>query len=220
MAKPIDIFSEDRRKLSDILGKIVAYQKSLPDGRAVELDELQRAGVLSPSDTEFMSSNSVTYKPHRVSNYHAADMLHMPMSGGGCVFIGPAGHPLSKRRARLGDLQLIVRNFLKLPRQRDELLLHIEFTKHDGMGVASQFISFTIRSNVWRQRLPLLRTVAAEFGFSPFQDNEVQGRHALTFRVSADADHTAATVATLLGRGCGFPDDEEIVYSAGALDEA
>jgi hypothetical protein len=206
-------------KLSKILSKIVAYQRSLPDGRAVELGELRHAGVLSLSDIEFMSANSVTYKPHRLTDYHAMDMLHMPTEGG-CVFVGPEGRPPNKRRARLGEFQPIVQNFLSMPRPREELLLHIEFTKHDGMGVAPKFISFTIRSKVWRERLTFLRSVAAEFGFSPFQDNEVQGKHALTFQVSANADHTAATVAALLSRGCGFPNDAEIIYSAGALDES
>ena len=215
----MNFFSGDRRKLSKILSKIVAYQRSLPDGRAVELDELQREGVLSPSDIEFMSAKSVTYKPHRVSDYHAMDMLHIPKEGGGCVFIGPVGRSPSKRCARLSEFQPIVQNFLKMPRPRDELLLHIEFTEHDAMAVAPQFIIFNIRSKLWRQRLPSLRNVATEFGFSPFQDNEVQGSHSLTFDVSADADQTAAMVTALLSRGCGFPDEVEIIYSAGALDE-
>jgi hypothetical protein len=48
------------------------------------LDELQREGVLDAADIEFLSSNSVTYKPHRVSDYHALDMFHMPTADGGC----------------------------------------------------------------------------------------------------------------------------------------
>src|SRR5213596_1277291 len=111
--------------------KIVTYQHSLSNGRAVDLDELHRNGVLSPADAEFLSSHSVTYKPHRLSDYHAGDMLHMPTDGG-CVFIGPAGPPLTKRRASLGVFQSIVESFLRLPRPQDELLLHIEFTEHDG----------------------------------------------------------------------------------------
>ena len=61
---------------------------------------------------------------------------------------------------------------------------------------------------------------SAEFGLSPFQDEEVQSNWALTFRIAPDPAHTAAAVVALLSRGCGFADETEITYSAGALDEA
>src|SRR4051794_26738533 len=91
----------EQEQLHEILMKIVTYQKSLPDDRAVELDELQRQGVLSPSDAEFLTAHSVTYKPHRLSDYHAGDMIHMPTDDGCCVFVGPCGPEPTKRRASL-----------------------------------------------------------------------------------------------------------------------
>src|ERR1043165_3101639 len=149
----------EQQQLHEIFEKIVTYQLSLPDGRAVELDELRREGVLSTADAEFLSSHSVTYKPHRLSEYHATDMLHMPPDDG-CVFIGPSGPPLTKRRASLRVFQPIVESFLRLPRPQDELLLHIDFTEHDGMGVAPEMMCFTFRSSEWRQQLSAIRNVA------------------------------------------------------------
>jgi hypothetical protein len=146
-------------------------------------------------------------------------MLHMPTDGG-CVFIGPCGPPLTKRTAPLGDFPPIVESFLRLPKPQDELLLHIEFTEHDGMGVAPEMICFTLRGADWRQRLPAIRSVAAEFGFQPFQDEEVQSSWSLTFRIAPDPARTAAAVVALLSHGCGFTDGTEITYSAGALDAA
>jgi hypothetical protein len=210
----------DQERLHEILMKVVTYQHSLPDGRAVELDELRREGVLSLADIEFLTSHSVTYKPHSVSDFHALDMFHMPTDDGGCVFIGPSGPPLIKRSAPLSVFQPIVDSFLKLPRPQDELLLHIEFSEHDGMGVAPEMICFDLRGAEWRQRLPAIRGVAAEFGFHPFKDEEIQGSWSLTFCITPDAPRTASAVSALLSRGCGFTDETEIIYSAGALDEA
>src|SRR5438270_10486198 len=82
-----DIFSGDVGRLNEILTKVMAYQQSLRGGRAVELDELGREGILTSDDVAFMSAHSVTYKPHRLSDYHAGDMLHMPTQDDGCVFV-------------------------------------------------------------------------------------------------------------------------------------
>ena len=210
----------EHQQLHEILMKVVTYQHSLPDGRAVELDELRREGVLSPADAEFLTAHSVTYKPHRLADYHAGDMFHMPTDDGGCVFIGPGGPRLTKRRATLRVFQPIVESFLQLPRPRDELLLHIEFTEHDGMGVAPEMIGFNFQSAQWRARLAAIRDVAVEFGCHPFQDEEVQNSWTLTLRVVPDAARTAAAVVALLSRGCGFTDETQITYSAGALDAA
>jgi hypothetical protein len=221
MPDPNDItHPPEQEQLREILMKIVTYQHSLSDDRAVELDELRREGVLSRSDAEFLKSHSVTYKPHRLSDYHAGDMLHMPTDGGGCVFIGPSAPPLTKRRASLSAFHSITESFLRLPRPQDELLLHVEFTKLDGMGVAPEMICFRLRSASWRQRLAAIRSVAAEFGVRPFQDEEIQGSWSLTFRVRPDAGRTAAAVVALLSRGCGLSDATEVIYSAGALDAA
>ena len=209
----------DSERLSEILTKILTYQHRFPDGRAVELDELRREGVLSAADDEFMRLHSVTYKPHRLSDYHAGDTLHMPTDGG-CVFMGPSGPPLKKRRASLSSFQPIVEGFLKLPRAKDELLLHIELTEHDGMAVAPEGIFFNFRSPEWRRQLPLIRSVASEFDLQTFQDEEVQGSWTLTFGISRDPARTAGAVVALLRRGCEFTDESQVIYSAGALDEA
>ena len=212
--------SPEQERLNEILTKVVIYQHSLPDGRAVELEELEGEGILSSDDMAFLTAHSVTYKPHRVSDFHALDMFHMPTGDGGCVFIGPGGPPLTRRSAPLSVFAPVVDSFLRLPKPQDELLLHIEFTEHDGMGVAPEMICFTLRSAEWWQRLPAIRKVAAEFGFQPFQDEEIQSSWSLTFRIAPDAARTAAAVVALLSRGCGFTGETEIKYSAGAIDAA
>jgi hypothetical protein len=145
-------------------------------------------------------------------------MFHMPLADGGCVFIGPSGPPLAKRRAPLRDFRPIVENFLRLPLPQKELLLHIEFTEHDGMAVAPQLIIFNFASTQCRAMLPDVRTLARQLGLSPIQDEVVQESHTLTYRNCLDAVQTAAATITLLSRGCGFRDETEVVYSAGALD--
>jgi hypothetical protein len=205
-------------RLTEILSKIVSYQRSLPGGRAVELEELLQQGAVSQSDAEFLASHSVTYKPHSLSDYHAGDMFEMPTEDGGCVFIGPCRPQPTKRRSALRIFQPIVESFLNLPRPSDELLMYIEFTKDDGLGVAPEMIGFALCDASWRQRLPTIRGVAAEFGFQPFEDMEIQGVWQLTFRISPDASRTAAAVTALLSRGCGLRGESEVVYSAGALD--
>jgi hypothetical protein len=214
-----DNIPPEQERIHQLLMKVVAYQHSLADGRAVELDELKREGVLDPADVEFLTSNSVTYKPHSVSDYHALDMFHMPTSDGGCVFIGPSGPPLKKRRMPLQSFQAAVESFLNLPRPRDELLLHIEFSQNDGMAVAPEMICFTFGSIEWRERLPAIRAVAAEFGFEPLQDEVRQTSHLLTYTTGADPTRIASATVALLARGCGFADRAEITYSAGALDK-
>jgi hypothetical protein len=218
MANSLDFqIPPEQQQLHEIFMKIVVYQHLLPDGRAVELRELRDEGVLSPADFEFLTTHSVTYKPHRLSDYHASDMLHMPTDGG-CVFIGPSGPPLTKRHASLSDFQPVVESFLKLPKPEDDLLLHIEFTENDGMAVAPELICYILQSAPWKERLPAIRSVAAEFGFHPFQDQEIQGSWSLTFRIAPDIARTAAAVVALLSRGCGLSNETEITYSAGALD--
>jgi hypothetical protein len=119
----------------------------------------------------------------------------------------------------LQAFQAAVESFLNLPRPRDELLLHIELSEKDGIGVAPEMICFTFQSMEWLERLPAIRGVAAEFGFKSLQDEMVQGSHALTYTTSADAARTATAIVALLSRGCGFAEETEISYSAGALDE-
>jgi hypothetical protein len=212
--------SPELERLNEILMKIVAYQHSLSDGRGVELDELHRQGVLSLADLDFFKQHSVTYKPHRVSDYHALDTLNMPTEGG-CVFIGPGGPPLKNRVAKLNAFQPVVEEFLKLPKPKDELLLHIEFTKDtDGMGVSPGHVCFIFKSEEWRRALVAIRSVATELGLLPHQDADVQDTHILGLVVPTDASQAAAAVIALLSRGCNFSQDAQIIYSAGALDEA
>jgi hypothetical protein len=219
MPDPESISSESQRQLQRILKKITEYQHSLPDGRAVELDELQREGVLSSADIDFMAAHSVTYKPHRASDYHATDMLHMPLSDGGCVFTGPSARTPIKRRIQLKEFQTVIQSFLRIPRPDDELLLHIEFAENDGVAVSPEGIFLIFASDRWRERLPEIRSVGAEFGFDPIQDQVVQNHHVLGFRIPRDADRTSAAVVALLRRGCGLTDESEVCYAGGALDE-
>jgi hypothetical protein len=218
---PADQFNPppDQRQLHEILVKIVSYQHSLPDGRAVELDELRRERVLSPADLEFLTSHSVTYKPHGLSDHHGLDMLHMPTEGGGCVFLGPRGPEPVERTASVGALERIIESFLKLPRPKEELSLCIEFTGQDYLGVSPGMFGFGFRSPEWRERLPAIRSVAAEFGLETFQDADVRGNWTLTFRSGPDPSRAAAAAIALLLRGCGLTGDTEVTYSAGALDE-
>jgi hypothetical protein len=206
--------------LSEILGKILTYQYTLPEDRPVGLEELEHEAVLSSDDLDFLASRSVIYKPHRLSDPDSGDMFLLHYEDGSCTFYGPTGPPLIKRQVSLAQFTTIVENFLKLPKPPDELLLHIEFTEHDGMGVAPTLICFNLRSPEWREHLPALRNVAAEFGFQPFQDNEVQGSWCLTFRIPSDAAHTTTAVIALLQSACNFTNETQITYSAGALDAA
>lgn len=50
----------EQEQLHGILMKIVAYQHSLAGGRAVELDELRRQGVLATADIEFLTAQGVS----------------------------------------------------------------------------------------------------------------------------------------------------------------
>jgi hypothetical protein len=209
---------QELQRLQQMLTQVMIYQSTLPDGRAVELDELAREGVLSPDDLSFLTTHSVTYKPYRVSAPNALDMFHLPTPDG-CVFIGPQGPLLTRRSTPLAAFAPIVENFLNLPAPRDHHLLVIDFTGDDGMGIAPEMISFTLRSPEWRQRLPAIRCIAAEFGFHPFQDAEVQQNWLLTFRTPLNAAHSTAAVIALLHRGCGFTHDTEITYSHGDQDE-
>ncbi len=219
MPEPEDIDEPPEvQRLQQILTQVMIYQSTLPDGRAVELDELAREGVLSPDDLSFLTSHSVTYKPYRVSAPNALYMFHLPTSDG-CVFFSPQGPLLTRRSTPLATFAPIVADFLNLPAPQDHHLLVIDFTGDDGMGIAPEMICFTLRSAEWRQRLPAIRSIAAEFGFHPFQDAEVQQNWLLTFRTPLNAAHNTTAVIALLHRGCGFTDDTEITYSSGALDE-
>lgn len=209
----------EHERIHAILLKIVAYQHSLSDDRAVEIDELSREGVISSADAAFLESHAVKYKPHRRSAFHAADMFQMPTEDGGLLSTGPNGTPPVVRRAFLPEFAQIVERFLRLPRPKDELLLHIEFGKRDGMGVSPEMICFTLHSPEWRRRLPAICRFAIESGFHRLQDQEIPSSWLLALRPSPGVVITGAAVAALLKQGCGIDDRRPITYSAGALDE-
>jgi len=72
-----------QKQLSEILAKIVAYQGSLPEDRAVQLNELETRGVLSESDLNFIRSHSVTYTADLLKSDHSSICLSMPARKGG-----------------------------------------------------------------------------------------------------------------------------------------
>lgn len=221
MPEPDKIPSGDFPNLHKIFVKILKYLQSLPDGRAVALDELRRESILSAADFEFMAVNSVIYKPRKYSAYlRGAYMLKKGTSDGGYQALGLKGEPL-KHRTCLRDLPAVIRKLLEIPESDDELLMSISFTEHDGMAVSPGLIMFHVRSDSWRERLPAIRSAASEIGIGPFKDED-QGTaqaHWLVFRIPRDPGGTSSTVDALLRRGCEMEDDNELTYSAGALDE-
>ena len=217
--KESDDIPEPEEKLHEILTKILVYQYGLSTDRAVDLDELLKEGALTEADNEFLEKHSVNYKPHRLSDHHGMDMLEMETANG-CVFIGPAGPPLTQRSVRFDGFALVVENFLRLPKPKDELLMCVEFPEEeDGMGISPGFVSFTFPSGSWRKLLPRLREVALKLNLQRWQDEEIQDIWHLSLRFELDPRETAEAVVTLLREGCGFSDDREVRFSAGALDE-
>jgi uncharacterized repeat protein (TIGR04138 family) len=207
----------EQDQLNEILQKIVVYQHSLPDGRAVEREELERCGILRPADIAFMKSHSVTYEPARRNSFRGASLTLPTLSG--CTISMVGGPPLKKRMCPLRGFQQIVADFLKLPRAERELLLHVEFSEFDGIGVSPRLIMFDFRGLRMQARLSAIREVAAERGLTLRHDRKVEGRWSLSFVAPSGADNTASSVAALLRHGCGLDDETEITYSAGALDE-
>jgi hypothetical protein len=205
---------DPHERLGDLLSKITMYQRTLPTDRPVSLDELARESVLSADDILFMEKHSVTYKPHRMRDYHSMDMFHMPTEDGGCVFIGPGGPELKKRTHRVEGFQKVIEDFLRLP--DPDLLMHIEFTEDEGCGVSPKLLMFHFKSLEWRQRIDAVRDVAGELGIEPNDDRECQERWMLNFETPNDPATAAAVAYALLTRGCGIAG--EIIYSAGALD--
>ena len=97
--------------------------------------------------------------------------------------------------------------------------MHIEFSEEDGMSISPGGISFLLMNPEWRRLLPRLRDVASKWKLQLWQDEEIQGTWILSFRLDLSPRRTAEAAVALLREGCGFPDDYEVVFSAGALDE-
>lgn len=209
--------NEDINRVEEILTKIVEYQHT-HSGEAVALHALVAIGVLSPEDQAFLESHAIEYKPHSVADYHAGDMFHIPTDEG-CIFVGPVGPPLPKHSARVSELPAIIERVLGSPMPADELLLHIELTATDGVGISPGFLCFILRSPEWRLRAETLKSVAAEHSLSPFQDSpELQGNHILSFTTAADTSSMTRIASDLLRRGLDLPDDRQITYASGAVE--
>ena len=210
---------EDISRVQEILSKIVAYQHD-HSGDPVALGTLVTAGVLSPDDQTFLESHAINYKPHSLTDYHAGDMFHIPTDDG-CMFVGPAGPPLPKHSARLSELPEIIERVLRLPIPADELLLHIELTAEDGVGISTGLLCFILHAPEWRSRAGTVKLVAAEHGLSPFQDSpELQGNYILSFTPTTDASSLTQIALDLLRRGLGLADDNQITYASGAIEMA
>jgi hypothetical protein len=209
--------AEDIDRVREILSKIVAYQHTY-SGVPVDLNTLVSTGVLSLDAQIFLESHSIDYKPHALTDYHAGDMFHIPTEGG-CMFVGPAGPPLPKYSARLSELAGIIERVLRLPIPADELLLHIELTEEDGMGVAPGLLSFILHRPEWRSRAATVKAIAAEHGLSPFQDSpELQGNYILSFTPATDPSALTRIALDLLQRGLGLADKDQITYACGAIE--
>jgi hypothetical protein len=206
---------QDIDRVHEILTKILTYQRA-QSGAPAGLDELLAAGALTAADRDFLDAHAIDYKPHALADYHAGDMFHIP-TGEGCMFVGPVGPPLPKHSARLADLPGIIERVLALPRPDDELLLHIELTAEDGLGISPGHVGFILHRSEWRARAATIKAVAAEHGLSPFQDSpELQGNYILSFAMAPT--EVSATVLDLLRRGLGLTDTNEIIYACGAID--
>jgi hypothetical protein len=207
--------SDPTTRLGQLLGKVCCYQQMLAVDRAIEMDELVHEKVFDESDIEFIRANNVTYKPHRLGDYHAGDMFHMPTAEG-CVFIGPTGPPLKPRRAAIKDLPPIIGAVLKLP--DPDLLLHIELPDCGGIALSPGSLLFTVQSDKDKGRAQAIRDTAGKHGFAPKDDYESsQGDRFLSFKVDDNSTLASLTVIVLQS-GCGLAADGEITYSAGALD--
>jgi hypothetical protein len=213
------IEDEDISRVHEILTKILEYQHT-HSGDAVALDTLVAAGVLSPDDQAFLESHAIDYKPHSLTDYHAGDMFHIPTDDG-CMFVGPSGPPLPKHSARLFELPEIIKRVLRLPNPADELLLNIDLTAEDGVGISPGLLCFILHRPEWRSRAETVKSVAAEHGLSPFQDSpELQGNYILSFTPTTDPSSLTRIALDLLRRGLGLADDDQITYASGAIEVA
>jgi hypothetical protein len=141
----------------------------------------------------------------------------------GYVALGLGGEP-KKRRTPLRHFPPVVQRLLKKSAPSDESLLHVYFSEHNGMGIIGGVLLFVIRDDPWRERLPSIRTVASELGLNATHDRDSKVgdlgySHTLTYALPKDAPDASAAVFALLNRGCGIADDNEIVYTAAALDD-
>lgn len=206
-------------RVQEIFSKIMGYQAA-HENLAVELDVLIGAGVLTAEDRDFLEAHAIDYKPHALTDYHAMDMFHVPTEEG-CIFIGPGGPPLPKHTARLPELAAVIERVLRLPLPADDLMLHIEFTPEDGVGIASGLLVFILHRPEWRTHAAAVKEIAQEHGLAPFQDSpDIQGNYLLSFTLAVDPSVLARIEIDLLRRGLGLTDEEPITYACGALEPA
>lgn len=210
---------EDIDRVHDILSRILAYQHA-HSGGPVALGTLVSAGVLTPDDQIFLESHSIAYKPRALTDCHADDMFQIP-SDDGCMFIGPSGPPLRKHSARLTMLAEVIERVLHRGNRDDEPLLHIGLTSEEGVGISPGLLCFILHRPEWRSRAATLKSIAAEHGLSPFQDSpELQGNYILSFAPTADPSGLTRIALDLLRRGPGLTDEDQVMYSSGALEGA
>jgi hypothetical protein len=218
-----------RRELFALLNKILTYQKSLADARAVELEELEREGVLSPADLEFMQAHSIAYTPHRRTDRSARDMLSLPTAEGK-IEVGPSGPPPENRVVFMRDFRTVTENFLRLTAQvkkPDPDGLKVRFTERDWMNISAQAIMILLSNPQWTSRLATIQEVATELGLELLARNRALAEgverserpRPLNYRAFLDQNRTAGAVVAILGRGFGCDEASEISYSASALDE-
>jgi hypothetical protein len=219
MPNPFGPQSGGRAQLHGIFRKILNYLTSLPDGRAVELDELKREHILSPEDLEFMSSQSVTYKPRKMSAYKRGQYVLQMDTGHGYVALGLGGEP-TKRRTPLRDFPAVIQRLFEVSESNDEINLMIHFLEHEWMSMFPGNLMFSFKSPLWRERVPAIRGVASDLGLEPSHDYETERSHTIVYPIPSDAAGVSAGVIAILSRGCGLADDSEIVYSSVALDES
>jgi uncharacterized repeat protein (TIGR04138 family) len=94
--------SPEQKRLLEILKKIVAYQRTLPEDRAVQIDELENRGLLSEADVDFMRSNSVTYEPGSVTPNEKGIGLSMRLGS----VVGVSFHSITTRSSGAEDKRI------------------------------------------------------------------------------------------------------------------
>ncbi len=192
-------------RFQEILLKIVTYQYTLWEDRPVDLAELREKQVLSAADFEFMTANSVKYTPRRLSDKSAEAMLAMETASG--AFLESVNQNASHTVCILSvaDLESAIESLLESPHPAGEILLHIRLSEHDALALSVNDLGFAFQQPDWKQHLPQLKQVAAEFGLDPMQDSvDANGHHLLAFPTPLDSTLAAQLLRQLLQRGCGL----------------
>jgi hypothetical protein len=202
-----------------ILQRILEFQAA-HGGAAAPLEALAAEGALSKDDLAFLQSHSIKYTPGKLKGCHGGGSFEIPTPDG-FIFIGSGCATLPKHRTPLAELAGVIEQVLGLPRPSQDLILQIELSEDDGVGIAPGMITFLLQQPELRARASAIKTVAAEHGLSPFQDSpDLQGRYVLTFRLFEAAPRMVARVSiAILRRALGLADDDEMTYASAALED-